>query len=88
MFQAGNAFLLGTLNSRYLLVGTIGQSLLNIFLDYSFIYGNFYFPKLGFNGAAVASVIAEISGMVIVYIVIFKMGLKDKFHLFKNFRYD
>lgn len=88
MFQAGNAFLLGTLNSRYLLVGAIGQSLLNIFLDYSFIYGNFYFPKLGFNGAAVASVIAEISGMVIVYIVIFKMGLKDKFHLFKNFRYD
>ncbi len=88
LFQAGNAFLIGTLNSRYLLVGTIGQALINIFFDYSLIYGNFYLPQMGFNGAAIASVIAEISGMIIVYTVIFKMGLKDQFHLFKDFRYN
>jgi len=88
MFQAGNAFLVGTLNSRFLLVGTIGQALINIFFDYTLIYGAFSFPHLGFNGAAFASVIAEISGMVIVYIVIFRMGLKREFNLFKSFRYD
>src|SRR6185312_5557340 len=88
MFQAGNAFLVGTLNSRFLLVGTIGQALINIFFDYTLIYGALSFPRLGFNGAAFASVIAEISGMVIVYIVIFRMGLKRKFNLFKSFRYD
>lgn len=88
LFQAGNAFLVGTLNSRFLLVGTIGQALINIFFDYTLIYGAFSFPQLGFNGAAFASVIAEISGMVIVYIVIFKMGLKKQFNLFKSFRYD
>ncbi len=88
MFQAGNAFLVGTLNSRFLLVGTIGQALINIFFDYTLIYGAFSFPHLGFNGAAFASVIAEISGMVIVYIVIFRMGLKREFTLFKSFRYD
>ena len=88
MFQAGNAFLVGTLNSRFLLVGTIGQALINIFFDYTLIYGAFSFPHLGFNGAAFASVIAEISGMVIVYIVIFRMGLKKEFSLFKSFRYD
>ncbi len=88
MFQAGNAFLVGTLNSRFLLVGTIGQALINIFFDYTLIYGAFSFPRLGFNGAAFASVIAEISGMVIVYIVIFRMGLKREFNLFKSFRYD
>src|ERR1017187_6655208 len=60
LFQAGNAFLIGTLNSRYLLVGTIGQAVINIFFDYTLIYGAFSFPQLGFNGAAFASVIAEI----------------------------
>src|SRR5207302_9468777 len=45
-------------------------------------------PQLGFNGAAVASVIAEVTGMAIVYIVIFKKGLKRKFSLFSNLSYD
>lgn len=88
MFQAGNAFLVGTLNSKYLLVGTIGQAVINIFFDYVLIYGMWSFPQLGFNGAAFASVIAEMAGMVIVYVVIFRMGLKKEFNLFKNFRYD
>ncbi len=88
LFQAGNAFLVGTLNSRYLMVGTIGQAVINILFDYVLIYGAFSFPQLGFNGAAVASVIAEITGMSIVYIVIFRMGLKKKFNLFNSFRYD
>jgi MATE family multidrug resistance protein len=88
LFQAGNAFLVGTLNSRFLVVGTIGQAVINIFFDYSLIYGALSFPQLGFNGAAVASVIAEIAGMIIVYVVIFRMGLKKKFNLFNNFRYN
>ena len=88
LFQNGNAFLIGTLNSKYMMIGTIGEALVNIFFDYVLIYGALSFPQLGFNGAAVASVIAEITGMVIVYIVIFKQGLKTTFQLFKTFRYD
>jgi MATE family multidrug resistance protein len=88
LFQAGNAFLVGTLNSRFLMVGTIGQAVINIFFDYALIYGAFSFPQLGFNGAAFASVIAEIAGMIIVYVVIFRMGLKRKFNLLNNFRYN
>jgi multidrug resistance protein, MATE family len=88
LFQAGNAFLVGTLSSRFLMVGTIGQAVINIFFDYALIYGALSFPQLGFNGAAVASVIAEIGGMTIVYVVIFRMGLKKKFNLFNSFRYN
>ncbi len=88
LFQAGNAFLVGTLNSKFLLVGTIGQAVINIFFDYALIYGALSFPQLGFNGAAVASVIAEVAGMIIVYVVIFRMGLKRKFNLFNSFRYN
>ncbi len=88
LFQAGNAFLIGSLNTRYMMIGTIGEALVNIFLDYALIYGAFSFPKLGFNGAAVASVIAECTGMTIVYFVIFKKQLKKKFNLFSDFSYD
>ena len=88
LFQTGNAFLIGTLNSRFMMVGTIGEALINIFFDYVLIYGALNFPQLGFNGAAVASVIAEFSGMLIVYLVIFRQGLKRKFHLFSNFSYN
>ena len=87
LFQCGNAFLIGSLNSKYMMIGMIGEALINIFLDYVLIYGALSFPQLGFNGAAVASMIAEFTGMSIVYIVIFKMGLKNKFNLFSNFSY-
>jgi putative MATE family efflux protein len=88
LFQCGNAFLIATLNSKYMIVGMIGEALINIFFDYVLIYGALSFPQLGFNGAAVASVIAECTGVMIVYIVIFKKGLKRKFNLFSNFSYD
>ncbi len=87
LFQCGNAFLIGTLNSKYMMIGMIGEALINIFFDYVLIYGALSFPQFGFNGAAVASVIAEFSGMSIVYIVIFKKGLKNKFNLFSDFSY-
>ncbi len=88
LFQCGNAFFIATLNSRYLVIGTISQAVINIFFDYVLIYGALSFPRLGFNGAAYASVIAEFSGMVIVYVVIFRTKLQQKFTLFKTLRYD
>lgn len=87
LFQCGNAFLIGSLNSKYMMIGMIGEALINIFFDYVLIYGALSFPQLGFNGAAVASVIAELAGMLTVYIVIIKLGLKKKFNLFSDFSY-
>lgn len=69
------------------MIGTIGEALINIFFDYVLIYGALSFPQLGFNGAAVASVIAEFAGVSIVYIVIFKQRLKKKFNLFSDLSY-
>ena len=87
LFQCGNAFLISTLNSKYIMIGMIAEALINIFFDYVLIYGALSFPRLGFNGAAVASVISEISGMFIVFLVILKRGLKNKFNLFSDFSY-
>ncbi|MBC7874345.1 MAG: polysaccharide biosynthesis C-terminal domain-containing protein, partial [Ferruginibacter sp.] len=66
LFQICNALLVGTNSSRYMKYGFWVQAGLNIFLDYALIFGHFGFPELGFNGAAWASLIAEIAGMLVV----------------------
>ncbi|HET9055366.1 MAG TPA: MATE family efflux transporter [Chitinophagaceae bacterium] len=88
LFQMGNALLIGTLHSRLLMIGFVIESFANIFFDYSLIFGNFGLPKMGFNGAALASVLAEMVGLCVVTLVIFSKGLKKRFHLFKTFQYD
>lgn len=88
LFQMGNAFLVASLNSRYLMIGFICEALVNILLDYILIKGRFGFAPMGFNGAAVASVIAEIIGFLIVFIVLYKTGLKKKYNLLKSFAYN
>ena len=88
LFQMGNAMLVGTNNSRYLKYGFLVEAVLNIFLDYSLIYGHFGLPRLGFNGAAFASIIAEATGMIIVYFVVFYKKFHQRFSLFNHLRFD
>ena len=88
LFQMGNGMLVGTNNSRYLKYGFFIEAVLNIFLDYSLIYGHFGMPALGFNGAAYASVIAEASGLIVVYILIYHKNFHSRFSLFKHLRFD
>ena len=88
LFQMGNAFLVASLNSRYMILGFVAETAVNIILDYLLIFGHFGFPELGFNGAAVASVIAEISGFLVVFLVLYKTGLKKEYSLLQNLRYD
>ena len=88
LFQMGNAFLVASLNSRYLMIGFIVEALINVLFDYLLIFGHAGFPEMGFNGAAVASIIAEFSGMVVVYSVLFITGLKSKYNLLEHFKYD
>ena len=88
LFQMGNAFLVASLNSRWLMIGFICEAGINILLDFLLIKGRFGFPALGFNGAAVASVIAEVVGMVVVLIVLYRTGLKKQYGLLKSFVYD
>lgn len=88
LFQMGNAFLVASLNSRYLMIGFIVEAFVNILFDYLLIFGNWGFPQMGFNGAAVASVIAEFIGMIVVFTVLFRSGLKSKYKLLEHFKFD
>ena len=88
LFQMCNAFLVGSLNSKYLMIGFFVEASVNILLDFLLIKGHWGFPAMGFNGAAVASVIAECIGLVVVLIVLVKTGLKKQYSLLEDLRYD
>jgi Na+-driven multidrug efflux pump len=77
-----NAFYIGSGNSKVLAVTSLCQEMVNIFFDYVLIFGKFGFPAMGLNGAAVASVIAESTGLLVAYSILFGKGYHKRFYLF------
>jgi putative MATE family efflux protein len=88
IYQMRNALLVGTNQSRFLVSGTLAETVTNIVFDYLFIFGNAGFPELGFNGAAVASIIAEFMGMFVIFAVIHYKGISKRFSLFGHFTWN
>src|ERR1051326_3733284 len=88
IYQMRNALLVGTNQSRFLVFGTLAEATANIIFDYSFIFGHFGFPEMGLNGAAIASIIAEFTGMFVIFLVIWRKGLSKRFSLFRHFHWN
>ncbi len=88
VYQMRNALLVGTNNSKYLISGAIAETVANVAFDYLFIFGHYGFPEMGLNGAAIASIIAEFIGMLVVFLVIHKKGIGKQFSLFKHFYWN
>jgi MATE family multidrug resistance protein len=87
-FQMCNALLVSTNHSRYMKYGFWTMAGLNIFLDYVLIRGRLGFPELGFDGAAVASVISEVAGLLIVLGIILYKKFNRQFSLFQFPRFN
>jgi putative MATE family efflux protein len=85
IYQMRNALLVGTNQSKFLIIGTATEAFFNIFFDYSLIFGHFGFTAMGLNGAAYASIIAEIMGLLVIYLVIHYQKIGARFELFKKF---
>lgn len=81
LYGLRNALLVGTGKTNFLIWGTLAEALTNIFFDYGLIYGKFGMPELGFNGAAYASIIAEVTGLIVVFSVIRFQKLHTSFLL-------
>lgn len=88
LYQMRNALLVGTNNSRYLVLGTLAETVVNIVLDYALIFGHFGLPELGFNGAAYASIAAEFAGVAVIFLVMHRKGISKKLELFRKHAYD
>lgn len=88
VYQMRNALLVGTNNSRYLISGALAETIANILFDYLFIFGHWGFPKMGLNGAAISSIIAEFTGMSVIFIVIHFKGITKRFSLFSHLKWN
>jgi multidrug resistance protein, MATE family len=88
LYVMRNALLVGTNQTRFLVWGTLSEAVVNIFLDYGLIYGHFGLPEMGFNGAAYASIIAEATGLVVIYAVIHLKGIHKSFSFFEEITWD
>lgn len=88
IYQMRNALLVGTNQSKLLVSGTLAETIANIVLDYGLIFGHFGLPALGFDGAAYASILSEITGLVVVFFVMQRKGVGKQLQLFKKYAYD
>jgi putative MATE family efflux protein len=77
-----NAFFVGIGRTRIISVATIIMVLVNVLLDYALIFGHLGLPQMGVQGAALASVIAEGTSVLVFFVfTLVKPNLK-KYQLF------
>ncbi len=76
------AFYVGVAQTRVITFTTLIMAVINAFLDYCLIFGNFGFPQMGIAGAALASVIAEISATVFFILYSKYLFATSKYQLF------
>ena len=78
-----NALYIGLGRTKVITYSTLLTAFINIFLDYSLIFGHFHFPTMGTDGAAIASIIAELGGLCVL---LYNLFLHDYFKLY-NFSF-
>jgi Na+-driven multidrug efflux pump len=88
LYVMRNALLVGINQTKLLVWGTLSEALANIFFDYGLIYGKFGMPEIGFNGAAYASIIAEGTGLFVIYLIIHAKKLHLQFSFFENIKWN
>jgi len=80
--MAFRAFFIGITNTKYLTYSASIMAVVNITFDYAFIFGNWGFDKMGIEGAALASVIAEFTSVLFFITLAFFKVDRKKYLLF------
>jgi MATE family multidrug resistance protein len=79
IFQGYKQFADGMSETKYSMWATILGNVVNVLLNYLFIYGIWIFPELGIIGAAVGTIVSR---FVMLGYMHYKMQKKAKFHPF------
>lgn len=86
--QLLNSFFIAINRSRLLIYGSLVATVTNIVFDYLLIFGHGGMPALGFRGAAIASVIAEIAGCLVMTGAFFRNNLHKQYPIARFLRFD
>lgn len=80
------ALYIGLSNTKIITFTTLMMAVVNIFFDYSLIFGHFGLPKMGVAGAGLSSVLAEITACIVFFgYTFFKLPYKNyDLFAFKN----
>lgn len=71
-------------NTRGPMYIALGMNVVHLFLNYSFIYGEFGFPQWGLTGVAISTVTSRLLATVVLYVMFLKAF--DRRIFFKDFR--
>jgi len=86
--QLMNVFYIATNRSRWLIYGALSANLINILLDYVLIFGKGPFAPMGLEGAAVASIAAEITYCLIMAGIFWIKKLHRQYPVFSYLHFD
>jgi Na+-driven multidrug efflux pump len=82
------AFFLATGKTWVVLISSLITASSNVLLDYLMIFGKGGFPEMGLEGAAWASTLADLSGMLFLSTFLIFSSDKKKFDLFSHFSFN
>ena len=77
------SFLAALEHTAIILWATIGTAIMNAFVNYALIFGNWGAPELGIRGAAIASL--SVTLITVLILVIYTVRVLPQFQLFRNF---
>lgn len=80
-----NAFFMAIGKTWVILFSTLIFALTNIVLDFIFVFGTESIPAMGIEGAALASVLAELCAVLFLFILLWKSPQRTEFKLFQEF---
>lgn len=82
------ALYVGISSTKVITYSTIIMAIVNIFLDYCLIFGNWGFPEMGIAGAAIASFAAEISAFVFFSVYSYIKLRNKEYGMFRRYRIE
>jgi len=83
-----SCFFVGRGDTRTVMWVDLSAAGLNVILDYAWIFGNWGFPEWGIRGAAWATAVANVFGLVLFMTLLLRRKYREEYHTLKGWRPD